>query len=131
MSFSTEKLEGEPIIIHTMHADYKAKEDADDGALSIITLLDAETEPAYLYLIVDIQEAVFGLDDVVFAANLGARGEQPITHHHNVRETIVVTRSDLLKLAARGLDSDAFGHVAIKVFGTLDEALAYCRGQAG
>lgn len=125
MSFTTHKLPGEPIIVHTMDADYSVARDFTAGVDSIIAVLDAQSEPTYL--VVDMDDAHFGLDDVMSGASQAARQEGALLRHPRLRETLLITQSDLFRLAARGLDSDVFGHVRVKLFATVDEALAYCR----
>jgi len=129
MPFTTVKLENEPIIVHTMLEGYSVAQEGAAGTDSINRLLDAQSEP--VYLILNPGSLQIGVDDVVSGASLAARGGSAFAHHPNVRETIVVSTSGLIKLAAKGLDSEIFGHVAIRAFGTMDEALAYCRQQAG
>ena len=63
-------------------------------------------------------------------ASLAARGKNPIFHHPNILGVIYVTQSALSTLGAKGMKSDSFGNLDIKVFGTLDEALAHVRALA-
>jgi hypothetical protein len=87
--------------------------------------LDSLDEP--VYFINDTSAVDFDLATVIEGSNLVARGENPIFHHPNIRSVIYVTQSDLGALAAKGMDSNAFGNVDVKIFRTLDEALAYVR----
>lgn len=128
MLFSTVKLENEPVIVHTLQDGYSVAQEGAAAVDSINSLLNSQPEP--VYLILNPGSVRLALDDIVVGANLVARGASAIVSHPNARETLVIASSGLIKLAAKGLDSEIFGNVALKVFGTLDEALAYCRQQA-
>jgi hypothetical protein len=45
--------------------------------------------------------------------------------HPNVKETLLLIDSEMMRLAAQGFGSDAFGNVPMKVFTSMDEALDY------
>jgi len=46
-----------------------------------------------------------------------------------VRETILISKLAVIKLAVRGANTPLFGNLNAKIFDTRDEALAYCRAQ--
>jgi hypothetical protein len=120
-----EKLPDEPIVVVTIQGGYDVTTEAAQSIKDGIAFLDSLDEPV-LY-ITDFSSAEFGLTEMILGSNLAARGENPIFRHPKVREIIYVTQSDLSKLAARGMDSEAFGNLKISVYGTLEEALAYAR----
>ncbi len=124
MSYTYEKLPGEAILILSYSSDYRAR---TDGVASIeegTKLLEAEEQP--VFLIIDFSRATIGLDDVIAGATIGTR-QTGFATHPKIRETLLVTQSRMLSLAARGLDSVTFGHVKIKTFDSRDAAIAYAR----
>ena len=94
-----------------------------------IRLLDEQPEP--VYLIVDFGRAHLSLDDHMKASSMLARGPKPIAHHPKNRENLFVVADPMMKMAIKGLSSDAFGLVRLSEFDTLDEALSYCNGGLG
>lgn len=65
------------------------------------------------------------LDEIVFGANRIARGENSLWHHPNIKQVILVTDNNTLRLSAKGMASQTFGNLIVPVFVSLDEALAY------
>jgi hypothetical protein len=125
MADNTRKLEGEAIIVRTFPASYDMREDGPADVARLVELLDAQDEPAFV--IMDGHEARLSVDEVIVGASQATRGESAVFRHPKLREVILVTTSGLLRLASRGLNSEVFGHVTVKAFDTLEEALAYCR----
>ncbi len=124
--YTIEKLPDEPIIIQTIRSDSSVAE-VPDSMSTMRELLEAESTP--LFVIYDVSQASFGLQDILSGSNEASRSEKPLLKHPNIRETLVVSTSDLVRMAARGMNSPIFGNVALRVFDTLEEALAYCRQQ--
>ncbi len=121
MPFTLQKLPDEPIILYTL-VNYNYEEDGLISTQIAQQLLDEQTGP--VFLIADMREAHPGFDDMIKAVNISAR-QFNLFRHPNVCETLIVTRESLIALAAKGLDSAVFGKVKLRVFGTLDEAIAY------
>jgi hypothetical protein len=124
MSYNFERLPGEGILIVTYHEDYSVRLHAAASVEEGTKLLDAEKTP--IYFIIDAIAVSIDLDDLISSATLATRQTRFLTHPI-IREIILVTRSKLLSLAAKGLDSVAFGHVKVRVFATRDDALNYAR----
>jgi hypothetical protein len=125
MPATREKLLNEPIVIVTLSEDYDFATEAAAGVQENLAFLDSLDEP--VYYVTDTSAVDFDLGAVIEGSNLAARGTNPLFHHPNIRSVIYVTQSILSALAAKGMGSDAFGNLNIKVFGTLDEALAHVR----
>ncbi len=124
MSYTYQKLPGEAILILSFSVDHHIKL---DDALSIeegVKLLDAEAKP--VFFIVDLSNLAIGFEDVVAGASVTTK-QFKFLGHPKVREALIVTQSRLISLAAKGLDSVAFGHVKVKSFETRDAAMAYAR----
>ncbi|MBN1428668.1 MAG: hypothetical protein JXB07_09795 [Anaerolineae bacterium] len=129
MSHSTKKLPDEPIVIAAIEADFCTAQEGQAATDEAVAMLDAQCEP--VYYIFDITKYAPSLDDILFSANTGGKGNLPTFRHPKVREAMVVSTNKMIKLAAKGLKSATWGNTAILVFDTLDEALAYIRQQIG
>lgn len=135
MNYYVELLPNEPILIFCAYKEYSLANDQPQAGAEVQQFLDQASE--LLYHILDITEASLSLDDVILAANFGARGENtqspsqnvPVWKHPNLQELIFVTNKRLVSLAVRGLDSLVFGNIQAKVFYTQQEALDYCRAR--
>ncbi len=105
LSYTIEKLPGEPIVVQTIRSDESVAEVPDSmGTMS--ELLEAQSEP--VFLIYDVSNASFTLDDILAGSNQASRSEKPLLKHPKVRETIVVSTSELIKLAVKGLGTPVF-----------------------
>jgi len=125
MSHTVAKLSHEPIVLATLNSDFNTAEEGEAVNAAALVAIEAESEP--VYYIADIAEFSPSLDDVVAAVNWGGKGKTPTLNHPNVREAIIVSHSPMVKLAAKGLKSATWGNMTLRVFETLDEALAYTR----
>ncbi len=114
--------------------EYSIARDMPVSRVESKALLDAATEKHFYVL--DITHLSVSLEEMIAASNLGARGkavdmqvedDTPLWHHPNIIENVVVSKSGIIKLAAKGLSSNAFGNLNIKVVETMEDALAYCR----
>lgn len=125
MTYRHEIMPDEPILVAYIDSDYSVARDMAESDQKGWELLDTFDEPAFF--IVDLTQLTLNVNDVIQGANQGSRGERPLWHHPNIREIIMISQSKLIRLAAPGMNTLAFGFVGIKVFDHLDEALAYCR----
>jgi len=126
-SYSVEKLSDPPIILSILFENYSVSRDMAASDEASRAILDASDE--LLFTVTDITHVKFTFEDILFAATQGARGSKPLWHHPKIREMILISPSTMIKYAAKGMNSPVFGNLAIRVFDTVDEALAYCRAQ--
>ena len=126
MCYHIEKLPGKPIIVAALKADFNIADDWEEFISEIMALLDDQPEP--VFYISDLRQASFNFNDLLAGTNLATRGSSAVLKHPNVRENLVITTSSMLKLAAKGLNSVTFGNIDVKVFDSVEEALAYCQG---
>ena len=124
MSYSIEKLPGEPVILTIMGEDF-SMEEHEEFLGELIALFDSQPEP--VYLIADVENYTFSLQDLLIAVNKAARGGAAILHHPNLAGTLTVSTSKLMRLSAKGVKSDTFGNVHAEIFNTVEEALTYVR----
>ena len=124
MSFNIEIFPDAPIMLCTFHHDFDTGKELPALTDECYAVLDAASEP--LHFITDSLAYSFSVDDVIDAVGAATYGHKAPFIHENVREVIWVTESKLLELAARGMNTSAFGNIEVKVFSTMEEALAHC-----
>lgn len=124
MSHTIEKLPERPIVVVSYHADYDLAAEGADTVNGLRAVLEAQSEP--IYLVYNTLEMAISLDDLIAGTDMIVRGDAPVIKDPHVREAILITTSDLFKLAARGVSNPIFGNISVKVFSTLEEGLAYC-----
>ncbi len=122
MSYSIEKLPDEPVILTRWHEGFDPKTEMAGLSKERAALLAAQTEPTFL--ITDVRASRPDLEEIMVVAN-AARADTP----PNLREHIIVTDNLAIKMATKGLDTDAFKHRKMPVFSDLDEAMTYVHQQ--
>jgi hypothetical protein len=125
MSYTVEKLPGEPILISVMGEAYDIGRDVSASAQQLLDLLETMDVP--VFLVADMREIRANFGDVVAGLGAATRGEAAVFRHPNIREVVVVTTSDLLGMGAKALGQLQYGGLRASVFESLDEALAYVR----
>ena len=125
-TYTVEKLPDEPIVYSWLSETWKADELAA-VAEDLLAIFDAADEPPFY--ISNVENVSLNLEEIITSASLVARGGGSVLHHPNIREYILVTKAKLLQLAAKGLGSDTFGNLPVKIFETEDEAFAYARAR--
>ncbi len=129
MTYQIDVFTEEAIMLAHLDTKFSMERDLVTALDDTRVVLDSLDRP--VFYILDLTDVKFGVNDVVSGANQGSRGEDPVWHHDNIRGFVVVSKSQLVQMAARGLNSLPFGNIDSQVFETLDEALAYCREQIG
>jgi len=124
MPFSVDKFPSLPAIIFVQSGSQVASE-AQSALGQLIPLIDEQTEP--VFLIMDVRQLSIGLEELPATAALAALRPDALLHHPKLRETLIVSKEGLVRLAAQGLKSAIFGSVKVKVFETTEGAVDYCR----
>jgi hypothetical protein len=125
MSFSVEKMVGEPVILIQFHADFDAHTEAQKAFEASAKLLAEQTEP--VFAIWDVRQSSTDLQSIMEGANVSRTNVTPA----NELGSIVVTNNPAVKLAMQGMNSDVYGNVIVPVFEEINEALAYIHQQLG
>lgn len=125
-----EKLDGEPILLSTMYNTYEMSTDAKESVRATFDVLSKLDEPVY-YILDWRNLNPLSMEDISVGAMSVALAENPLFKHPQILGLVFVTSSDILSLAARGLNSAVYGNIKIDVFATVDEALRYVRGKIG
>ncbi len=132
--YTFEVFPDEPIFVITLLPDFSLARDLAEEHAMVRQFLD-QADKRYFYVL-DIRQATLGVEDVISAANSGALGrgssgtgqdEIPVWKHPNVQGRALITENGLIKLAAKGLNSRAFGNLDVTIVSTLEEALDHCR----
>jgi hypothetical protein len=100
-----------------------------NNALSEIARVVA-AQPAPVFLIIDLNSHHMRLDQMSLLMGKMARGTSSLLHHANLRETIVVTSSDVIRMALGIVNGPMFDNVRLSTFATFDEAENHCRATA-
>jgi hypothetical protein len=125
MSYTFEKLPGEPILLNVLSETYDIGRDASASTEQLLDLLDTMDVPAFL--IIDARGLEMNFGDMVAGLGPATRGEAAVFRHPNIREIVLVTTSNLGNMAAKALGQLQYGGLNSSAFETLDEALAYVR----
>ena len=126
MYFNVEKLPDAPIVIGSWFEGFKFVEHGAQYAEEANAVLDKQTAPVY-YFIDMSQLQTISIEGIIEVANTGAKVLTSSHRHPMNRETILISKKNIVKLAVKGVDSAAFGHMKIKIFDTLEEALEYVK----
>jgi hypothetical protein len=124
LTYSVEKLQDEPIVIVKLLEIDQLQTSMPTSGTEVIAILDAVSEP--VFLILDFGDIKISLDTIISSTNRTVRVDKFLTHP-NVHEILDVTTNAMLRLAAKGLASKAFGNVKTRIFDTVADALAYAR----
>ena len=126
MSFTIEKLPGEPIVLLTTHKDIDISHETSQIIEQAVELFDSLDEP--VFYIVDMTHSSVDLEDLLVGAS--AVLVQKYINHPNMREMMIVSSDEAVHLSVQGFDSDAFGNVKAQIFTALADALDYARDNA-
>ena len=127
--YTLEILHDAPVVIVHPEPGRSVGDGIRTGMGDLVRLLDEARQP--LFVVLDLRQVAVEPDSLVEAANRSASGRSPIMHHPAMRETIFVSTHILVKMAVRGMASEAFGCARARHFDSLDQALGYCREQMG
>ena len=126
MSYTIEKVIGEPVILCRIDADYDPHEEAVRVIEEMTSLVAQQTES--VFMIFDLRQPSFDLQNILEEAN---RMRSVVDSRSNLRGIMVITSDEGIKLAMQGLNSEVFGYIHIPVFEDIDEALDYIHEQSG
>ena len=128
MSFSLVMLPGEPIVIITLTPEFDVAHDTPQVVTAFHEAMNATAEDVALIADFRAAKGQLSLENVVKGANLATKGGAGLFTHPQVARVIFVASSAIMKMAARGLSSAAFGRVNAQAASTVDEALMMARG---
>ena len=123
MSYTIKVLPDAPILWETWGADFDAMTEAEQATQQELKILDASSQP--MVAVVDLRAVPLGWDDILYLASHGVPEE--LNHHPRLQHIILITSSEVVSMAAQGMDSDAFGYVKMDIVASPEEALAAAR----
>ena len=124
MTFDVKKYPGLPAVLGSWHEGFKFVENGADYAAAANAILDEQTSPVF-YIIDMSGLQTITVDGVTEVANSGAKNLKSSYRHPMNREMILISKANIVKLAVKGASTATFGNLKVKLFETLDEALAY------
>ncbi len=122
-----EHLPGEPIVLVTIKLIEDFTSVLNEMSQASLDILEEVQEP--VFWILDPREFKLNVDTLIEAANFVTRGDKALWRHSMIRQTVLVSSSQMVRLAARGMKKDVFGNVSVGVAESVDEALSYARAQ--
>ena len=114
-----------PVIVITMESGSNVLQDISFN-LSEVTRLVA-SQPERVFLIIETQRISIRVDEISAAASLVGGHRDALLHHPNIRETLVVSTSIVMKMSMGILNGPLFGGMKMSLYSSLEEALAYCQ----
>ena len=127
MSYKIEEIPGEPIILASFAADFSLARDATEAVDTLTPILDSQPTP--VFYVSDARDIKTDFGDMVGLMGFVTKGNTAFLKHPNIREVVIITSSDLLKLGAKALGQQQYGGVPVSVFGSPEEAFEYMRTQ--
>jgi hypothetical protein len=125
MSHTFTTLEGGHIILMTEGTDFNFQ--AEMHAVLEQCLMLLEQGPSHIIFMIDARAFQSPNFDDVMAAGTLARSDEgkAVIRHPKLIKTIVITENKAAQMTLKGINTATFGYVDIRVFPTLDDALAY------
>ncbi len=125
MNYRTEKLPGEPIIIHTILPDYRMGRDARLAIQEMAEIAnEIEEKPVYIIIVTYDMKLNFG--DLVQGLAMATRGETAIFTDPNVRLRMVGS-GGLVELGVKAFEQRQYGGLDVRLYPTLEDALEGAR----
>lgn len=119
MGYKIEVRPDDLLVIETWDENYNPQVDGPRAAQEIIQIMDTFTKP--VAVIVDMRAANLTFDDILLLASMASSKNAPARHLMQ-RRRIIVTDSSVVSLAAEGLDSEVFGHIAVDIATSMEQA---------
>lgn len=129
MKYDVKKLPDLPVVLGIWYEGFKFVNDGADYALAANAVLDEQSEP--VFYIIDLSDLkTISVEGVTETANSGAQNMKSSYRHPMRKEMILVSQEKIVKMAVTGARTATFGNLKVKLFDTLDEALAYVKENA-
>ncbi len=127
--FNVEMHSDLPIMMTRFEETFVFLEDAMAYTIAVKQCLDAQESPVF-YLFDLTQWNRMSFEELMQAAAQAARGKESNFHHPMNRFTLIISSDKLVSMSAEGMtNSEAYGNAKIKVFNSMEAAMAYARAQ--
>ena len=127
MPHSIEKHPTLPLIIRHYSAEDLSLTETDSPIIRETNAL-FEAQPNKVYYLIDVSDLHLNIEEIMKAGNLAAQKSSTI-HNDKIIETLIVVASRLAELAAQGLRTASFGHLQVRPFRSIQDAVAYVEQQ--
>jgi hypothetical protein len=127
MNYAITTLDEGHILLLSLSSDFNIATDMEAANIEAFGVLEAG--PDDMIVISDSREVQFKNLDQLLHGSAVIRSEvgQKVMKHRKVRKAYTVTTHSLMHLAAKGLNSAAFGFVELNVCTSLEDALEQAR----
>jgi len=125
MSYQVRKLSGAPVILTTLFEDYDPLTEMSGSMRDTLAILDHTAEP--LPIVLELN-ARLNMEQIIYSANMAARGDRSTWTHPNTRQVIMVTADPIAPAFLEGMRSGAFA-VNFSLCPTVEAALEQVREQ--
>jgi hypothetical protein len=129
MYFDVKKMPDSPVLIGTWYDGFKFVEHGAQFDQEARAILDEQQDPVFYVLDLSHLHTI-SIDGIVQVAHTGAKVLTSAHRHPMNRETIFVSKANIVKMAVKGVASAAFGNMNIRLFETLKEALEYIKNNS-
>lgn len=127
MVTTVEVLDDASVVLLILEPGGRLLQDIVGRVDEIAALLAEQPEPVFLVL--DFSGVMMRLDEVSWLMARLARGQDALLRHRKVRETAIVTTSEVMIAALAIVNGGLFDGVHITTWATRDAALAHCQDQ--
>jgi hypothetical protein len=125
MSYKLELHPELPAVICLLGTDFEPRHDIGDIIKDLKKHFDNAQQP--IFYVNDMSEVKWGFSDVVLGMGAAAAAGG-VMRHPNLREIIVISRSELVRLGVGALGQSQYGGLRARIVSNLDEGLNYIKG---
>jgi hypothetical protein len=128
MSYQVELLIAEQTFYATWGPDFQPGQHLASFFDDVVALLSDASDVKTVYLMIDVRDIQFDVDDIMFTAKTFAdrRSRYPDLHERIVMD-IIVTTNPAIRMSVLGMNNVTFGTMPMRAFETVEEALEYIR----
>ncbi|MFN8374983.1 MAG: hypothetical protein U0694_19170 [Anaerolineae bacterium] len=126
MAYKLERYQDLPVVVCVLGAQFDPKRDIGEVIKDLKKNFDEADQP--IFYINDMTDVKWGFSDVVLGMGAAASAGG-VMRHKNLREIIVISKSELVRFGVGALGQAQYGGLRARIANTLDEALNYVRGE--
>jgi hypothetical protein len=116
-----------PVVVCILGADFDPRRDITEVIKDLKSKFDEANQP--IFYINDMSEVKWSFTDVMLGMGAAAAAGG-VMRHPNLREIIVISRSELVRLGVGALGQSQYGGLRARIASNLEEGLNYVRSQS-
>jgi hypothetical protein len=124
MTYQYEIVSDKPAVILTLEKDFNFKTDLEIATPEALDILNQCAEPVFWVVHV---LAPMDVEDLLLSTAEVSRGPNAVWRHPMIKEVLLISPQAIVQASAPALSSDMFGNLNVRLFESLDDALAYIR----